>query len=124
MLEIAITPKSSSSLSVSTSSREESNQYFAKKKLTRCMQHKFLTYSQLPVTCQRPNRYYRPPRTSFRLPNLATINHKTTINTTKSCPDNSTCSIYHVIDTSHYKKSLSMIDFSPLIMDAENGDLR
>ncbi|XP_043519478.1 uncharacterized protein LOC122533636 [Frieseomelitta varia] len=124
MPEIAITPKSSSSLSVSTSSREEPNQFFAKKKLTRCMQHKFLTYSQLPVRCQRPNRYYRPPRTSFRLANLATIKHKTTINTTKSCPDNSTCSIYHVIDTSRCKKSLSMIDFSPLIMDAENGDLR
>ncbi|KAK9309513.1 hypothetical protein QLX08_000768 [Tetragonisca angustula] len=124
MPEIAITPKSSSSLSVSTSSREEPNQFFAKKKLTRCMQHKFLTYSQLPVRCQRPNRYYRPPRTSFRLANLATINHKTTINTTKSCPDNSTCSIYHVIDTSRCKKSLSMIDFSPLIMDAENGDVR
>ena len=124
MPEIAITPKSSSSLSVSTSSREEPNQFFAKKKLTRCMQHKFLTYSQLPVRCQRPNRYYRPPRTSFRLANLATINHKTTINTTKSCPDNSTCSIYHVIDTSRCKRSLSMIDFSPLIMDAENGDVR
>ncbi|KOX75361.1 hypothetical protein WN51_13231 [Melipona quadrifasciata] len=124
MPEIAITPKSSSSLSVSTSSREEPNQFSAKKKLTRCIQHKFLTYSQLPVRCQRPNRYYRPPRTSFRLANLATINHKTTINTTKNCPDNSTCSIYHVIDTSRCKKSLSMIDFSSLIMDAENGDLK
>ncbi|XP_071864546.1 uncharacterized protein isoform X2 [Bombus fervidus] len=124
MPEIAITPKSLSSLSASTSSREESNQFFIKKRLTRCMQHKFLTYSQLPVRCQRPSRYYRPPRTFFRLANFATINRTTAINTTKSCPDNSTCSIFHAVDTSRCKKSLSMIDFSSLIMEAENSDLR
>ncbi|XP_060821742.1 uncharacterized protein LOC132910193 isoform X2 [Bombus pascuorum] len=124
MPEIAITPKSLSSLSASTSSREESNQFFTKKRLTRCMQHKFLTHSQLPVRCQRPSRYYRPPRTFFRLANFATINRTTAINTTKSCPDNSTCSIFHAVDTSRCKKSLSMIDFSSLIMEAENSDLR
>ncbi|XP_050478090.1 uncharacterized protein LOC126867549 isoform X3 [Bombus huntii] len=124
MPEIAITPKSLSSLSASTSSREESNQFFTKKRLTRCTQHKFLTYSQLPVRCQRPSRYYRPPRTFFRLASFATINRTTAINTTKSCPDNSTCSIFHAVDTSHCKKSLSMIDFSSLIMEAENSDLR
>ncbi|XP_003486721.2 uncharacterized protein LOC100749038 isoform X2 [Bombus impatiens] len=124
MPEIAITPKSLSSLSASTSSREESNQFFSKKRLTKCMQHKFLTYSQLPVRCQRPSRYYRPPRTFFRLTSFATINRTTAINTTKSCPDNSTCSIFHAVDTSHCKKSLSMIDFSSLIMEAENSDLR
>ncbi|XP_050573983.1 uncharacterized protein LOC126914287 isoform X4 [Bombus affinis] len=124
MPEIAITPKSLSSLSASTSSREESNQFFTKKRLTRCMQHKFLTYSQLPVRCQRPSRYYRPPRTFFRLASFATINRTTAINTTKSCPDNSTCSIFHAVDTSRCKKSLSMIDFSSLIMEAENSDLR
>lgn len=124
MPETAITPKSSSSLSVSISSREESNQCFTKKRLTRCMQHKFLTYSQLPIRCQKPSRYYRPPRTSFRLANLTTINHTATINTAKSCPDNSTCSILRAISASRYKKSLSMIDFSPLIMDTEYGDLR
>ncbi|XP_003694710.1 keratin, type II cytoskeletal 74-like [Apis florea] len=124
MPETAITPKSSSSLSVSTSSREESNQCFTKKRLTRCMQHKFLTYSQLPIRCQKPSRYYRPPRTSFRLANLTTINHTATINTAKSCPDSSTCSILRAISASRYKKSLSMIDFSPLIMDTEYGDLR
>ncbi|PBC29877.1 hypothetical protein APICC_02928 [Apis cerana cerana] len=124
MPETAITPKSSSSLSVSISSREESNQCFTKKRLTRCMQHKFLTYSQLPIRCQKPSRYYRPPRTSFRLANLTTINHTATINTAKSCPDSSTCSILRAISASRYKKSLSMIDFSPLIMDTEYGDLR
>lgn len=124
MPEIAITPKSLSSLSTSTSSREESNQFFTKKSLTRCMQHKFLTYSQLPVRCQRPSRYYRPPRTFFRLASFATINRTTAINTTKSCPDNSTCPIFHAVDTSRCKKSLSMIDFSSLIMEAENSDLR
>ncbi|XP_061930100.1 uncharacterized protein LOC107996081 isoform X2 [Apis cerana] len=123
MPETAITPKSSSSLSVSISSREESNQCFTKKRLTRCMQHKFLTYSQLPIRCQKPSRYYRPPRTSFRLANLTTINHTATINTAKSCPDSSTCSILRAISASRYKKSLSMIDFSPLIMDTEYGDL-
>lgn len=124
MPEIAITPKSLSSLSASTSSREESNQFFTKKRLTRCMQHKFLTYSQLPVRCQRPSRYYRPPRTFVRLASFATINRTTAINTTKSCPDNLTCSIFHAVDTSRCKKSSSMIDFSSLIMEAENSDLR
>lgn len=124
MPETAITPKSSSSLSASTSSREESNQFFNKKGLTRCIQHNFLTYSQLPVRCQRPGRYYRPPRTSYRLASLATINRTAAINTAKSCPDNSTCSIFRLIGTPRCKKSLSMIDFSPLIMDNETCDHR
>lgn len=124
MPETVITPKSSSSLSASTSSREETNQFFVEKRLPRYVQNKFLTYSQLPVRCQRSNRYYRPPWTSFRLTNLPTVNRVSTINTAKSCPDNSTCSLIRVIGTSHCRKSLSMIDLSPVVMEIENGDIR
>ncbi|XP_076765858.1 uncharacterized protein LOC143432831 isoform X1 [Xylocopa sonorina] len=125
MPDTAITPKSSSSLSASTNSREETNQFSIEKRFTRCVQRKFLTYSQLPVRCQRPNRYYRPPRTSFRLTSLAAINNRSPgINSAKSCPDNLTCSVFHVASTPGCKKSLSMIDLSPLMMEAENGDVR
>ncbi|XP_017798079.1 PREDICTED: centromere protein F-like [Habropoda laboriosa] len=124
MPETAITPKSTSSLSASTSSKEELNQFLVEKGFTRCVQHKFLTYTQLPVRCQRPSRYYHPPRTSFRLTNLTKINRTSAINTAKSCPENSLCSIFHRINTPRYKKSLSMIDLTPLVMEAESGEQR
>ncbi|XP_017877876.1 WEB family protein At5g16730, chloroplastic [Ceratina calcarata] len=126
MPETAITPKSSSSLSASTSSREDTNQFFNEKKLSRCIQRKFLTYSQLAVKCHRPGRrQYRPPRTSFKLTGLyhTTINRSPAINTATSCPDNSPCPILRMIGAP-CKKSLSMIDLTPLAMENENGDVR
>ncbi|XP_076672057.1 uncharacterized protein LOC143371080 isoform X2 [Andrena cerasifolii] len=126
MPETAITPKSpSSSLSASTSSREESGHFSVENTLARCVRRKFHVYSQLPIRCQRPNRYYRPPRTSFKLAGLGTINRTASINTAKSCPDNATCaSMFRVIGTPHCKKSLSMIDLSASVMEAENGNFR
>ncbi|CAK9830351.1 hypothetical protein ANTRET_LOCUS7538 [Anthophora retusa] len=124
MPETAITPKSTSSLSASTSSKEESNQYLVGKGFTRCVEHKLLTYSQLPVRCQRPSRYYRPPRTSFRLTNLTKINRTPTIHTAKTYPESSLCSIFHTRHTPRYKKCLSMIDLTPLTMEIESGDQR
>ncbi|XP_076629078.1 uncharacterized protein LOC143345611 [Colletes latitarsis] len=125
MPETAISPKSPCSRSASTSYREERFRFFVEKRLPRCVRHKFHTYSQLPVRCQRPSPYYRPPRTSFRLAGLGTINCTSSINTAKSCPENATCgSMFRVIGTPPCKKSLSLIDLSQSVMEVENADLR
>ncbi|XP_029047882.2 A-kinase anchor protein 9-like [Osmia bicornis bicornis] len=125
MPETAIITKSISSLNAPKSSREETNHFLAEKRLARCIQRKFQKCSQLPIRCQKPGSYYRPPKTSFRLTGLTTISRTSPINTAKSCPDNSTCnSIFCVIGTPCCRKSLSMSDLSPSIMEAETGDLR
>ncbi|XP_076173757.1 uncharacterized protein LOC143149874 isoform X2 [Ptiloglossa arizonensis] len=125
MPETAISLKSPYSQSASANSKEESYRFSVKKRLTRCMRHKFQSYSQLPVRCQRPSPYYRPPRASLRLAGLGTINCTTTISTAKSCPENATCgSMFRVIGTPPCKKSLSLIDLSQSVMEIENGDFR
>ncbi|XP_076239627.1 uncharacterized protein LOC143182496 [Calliopsis andreniformis] len=121
MPETAIIPKSPSSLSASTSSREDPSYFPVEKRLTRCVQRKFQGYSQLPIRCQKPSTYYRPPRTSFRLAGLATINCTASLNTAKSCPDN--VSVFRVISTPRCKKSLSMSDLSLSVMEVENSNL-
>ncbi|XP_012152824.1 uncharacterized protein LOC100876298 isoform X2 [Megachile rotundata] len=125
MPETAIILKNTCSLSASRSPREEFNHFRGEKRLARCMQHKFQKYSQLPIRCQRPGSYYRPPKTSFRLTGLSTINRTSSINTAKSCPDSSTCnSIFCMVGSPCCRKSLSMNDLSPSMMEVENADFR
>ncbi|KZC09126.1 hypothetical protein WN55_11590 [Dufourea novaeangliae] len=125
MPETAISPKSLSSLSTSTTPREVSSHFTVEKRLPRCVRRKFQTYSQLPVRCHRSSPYYRPRRPSLRLAGLTTINYTGSINTAKSCPDSLTCaSMFRAIGLSSCKKSLSMIDLTESVMEAENGDLR
>ena len=80
-----------------------------------------LQYSQLPVRCQK-RTFYRPAKSPFKLPgpSIPTINLPK-INSAKS----STCSPGSRIPvTPRCKRSLSMIDLSPVISDPEFGDVR
>ncbi|XP_078036225.1 uncharacterized protein LOC144469637 [Augochlora pura] len=125
MLETAISPKSLSSLSTSAGSKDETCHIPDGRKLPGYIRRKFQPYSQLPIRCHRTTPYYRPPRTSLRLTELAAINCTGSINTAKSCPDNLICSpMFRIIGSATCKKSLSMIDLTQSIMETENGDLR
>ncbi|XP_076655908.1 uncharacterized protein LOC143360695 [Halictus rubicundus] len=127
MPETVISPKSLSSLSNSTGSRDEACHFPDGKTQPRCVRRKFQPFSQLPVRCHRSSPYYRPPRTSLRLTGLglAAINCTGSINTAKSCPDNLICTpMFRMIGSSSCKKSLSMLDLTQSTMDTENGDLR
>nr|XP_033327214.1 uncharacterized protein LOC117220889 [Megalopta genalis]XP_033327215.1 uncharacterized protein LOC117220889 [Megalopta genalis]XP_033327216.1 uncharacterized protein LOC117220889 [Megalopta genalis]XP_033327218.1 uncharacterized protein LOC117220889 [Megalopta genalis] len=124
MPEIAISPKSLPSLSISAGSKDETCHIPDGKRLPGCVRCKFQPYSHLPVRCYRPTPHYRPPRTSLRLTGLAAINCTGSINTAKSCPENLICRpMFRIIGSASCKKSLSMIDLTQSNMEAENGDL-
>ena len=84
-----------------------------------------LQYSQVPVRCQK-RPYYRPGKSPFKLqgPSIPSINLLKT-NSGKSSSENLKCSPGSRIPvTPRCKKSLSMIDLSPVINDPEFSDLR
>ncbi|XP_024946598.1 autophagy-related protein 23 isoform X2 [Cephus cinctus] len=79
------------------------------------------TYSQVPIRCQR-RPYNRAAKSPFKQPTTIAANHGKTKGT-RSCLEAGECTpTFRIPVSSRCKKSLSMIDLSPV--DPEIGDLK